>query len=192
MKCNAVILLVYMYLFLLNAKQTSRHRQLSHSLNTVTNIIIWCKCFFLFIGRKPTTWAANNCLQTMVCSCKMLFNCFWPQILFCSCINETTLFSFLRLHLRENGRSLCFPKIFLKNKLGDQMINQLLNSVIAKYCDLSVSRRSFICLSLWLRQNIVITDLLATDKSRYFAQPCPINAKYPTHTNSPHFSIHFL
>ena len=56
----------------------------------------------------------------------------------------------------------------LKNKLGDQMIKQLLSSVIAKYRDLSVSRRSIIRLSLWLRK---IIDLLATDKSRYFAEP---------------------
>ena len=55
------------------------------------------------------------------------------------------------------------------------MIKQLLNSVIAKYRDLSVSRRSIICLSLRLRQ---IIDLLATDKSRYFAQPRPIIANY--------------
>ena len=55
------------------------------------------------------------------------------------------------------------------------MIKQLLNSVIAKYRDLPVSRRSIICLSLWLRQ---IIDLLATDKSRYFAQPRPIIANY--------------
>ena len=59
----------------------------------------------------------------------------------------------------------------LKNKLGDRMIKQLLNSVIAKYRDLSVSRRSIICLSLRLRQ---ILDLFATDKSQYFAQPRPI------------------
>ena len=51
------------------------------------------------------------------------------------------------------------------------MIKQLLNSVIAKYLDLSVSRRSIICLSLRLGQ---IIDLLATDKSRYFAQPRPL------------------
>ena len=52
------------------------------------------------------------------------------------------------------------------------MIKQLLNSVIAKYRDLSVSRRSIICLSLQLWQ---IIDLLATDKSRYFAQPIIVN-----------------
>ena len=55
------------------------------------------------------------------------------------------------------------------------MIKQLLNSVIAKYRDLSVSRRSIICLSLRRRQ---IIDLLATDKSRYFAQTRPIIVNY--------------
>ena len=59
------------------------------------------------------------------------------------------------------------------------MIKQLLNSVIAKYCDLSVSCRSIIiCLSLRLWQ---IIDPLATDKSRYFAQPRPIIVKYFTY-----------
>ena len=60
----------------------------------------------------------------------------------------------------------------LKNKLSDRMIKQLLNSVIAKYRDLSVSRRSIICR---LRQ---IIGLLATDKSRYFARPRPIIPNY--------------
>ena len=59
----------------------------------------------------------------------------------------------------------------LKSKLGDRMIKQLLNPVIAKHRGLSVSRRSITCLSLRPRQ---IIDLLATDKSRYFAQPRPI------------------
>ena len=62
-----------------------------------------------------------------------------------------------------------------KNKLGDRMIKQLSNSVIAKYCDLSVASRSIICRSRRLRQ---IIDLLATDKSQYFAQPRPIIVKY--------------
>ena len=42
--------------------------------------------------------------------------------------------------------------IHWKNKLGDRMIKQLLNSVIAKYRDLSLSHHSIICLSLQLRQ----------------------------------------
>ena len=41
------------------------------------------------------------------------------------------------------------------------MVTQLWKSVIAKYCDLSVSRRSVI-------------DLPATEKSQYFTQPRPI------------------
>ena len=68
-----------------------------------------------------------------------------------------------------------FPRYYLlQNKLSDWMIKQLLNSVIAKYRDLSVSRRSIICRRRRLRQ---ITDLLATDKSRYFVQPHPIISK---------------
>ena len=55
------------------------------------------------------------------------------------------------------------------------MIKQLLNSVIAKYHDLPESRRSIICLSPRLRQ---IIFMLATDKSRYFAQPRPIIVNY--------------
>ena len=50
------------------------------------------------------------------------------------------------------------------------MIKQLLNSAIAKYRDLSVSRRC-------LRHRQII-DLLATDKSRYFAQSRPIIVYY--------------
>ena len=49
------------------------------------------------------------------------------------------------------------------------------HEIIVKYHDLSVSRRSIICLSLLLRQLI---DMLATDKSRYFAQPRSIIVKY--------------
>ena len=63
------------------------------------------------------------------------------------------------------------------------MIKQLSNSVIAKYCDLSMSRRSIICLSLRLRQ---IIDLLATDKSQYFAQPRPIIVNCPIFVVSTH------
>ena len=53
------------------------------------------------------------------------------------------------------------------------MMKHLLSTVITYYHDLSVSRRSIICLPL--RQ---ITDLLATEKSKYFAQPRQIIVKY--------------
>ena len=121
----------------------------------ITLIIIQSKFFFLFIGREPTTWPANNCLQIMVCSCAMPSNCVWQQIIFCTCVKETVLFSFLWSLFRENGRLLCFLRIFIKKKkkFGDRVIKQLsLNSVIAKYRDLSVSRRLIICQSRRLRQ----------------------------------------
>ena len=56
--------------------------------------------------------------------------------------------------------------------LNDKTIIEL---DFAKYRDLSVSRRSIICLCLRQRQ---IIDLLATNKSRYFAQPRPIIVYY--------------
>ena len=62
----------------------------------------------------------------------------------------------------------------MKNKLGDQMIKQLLSltSVIEKYGNfVSVSQISYLPQPLASPR---ITDLLATDKSRYFAQPRPI------------------
>ena len=134
----------------------------------IMSFIIRCKFFFLFIGRELTSWPANKCLQIMVCSCALSSNFVWLQILFCSCINETTLFSFCdRSCVKMADRFTC-RRYSLRNKLGDRMIKQLLNSVIAKYRDLSGSRTSVIYLSLRLRQ---ITDLLATDKSQYFAQP---------------------
>ena len=70
----------------------------------------------------------------------------WLQIIFCSWVNKTKLSSFLRLLLRENGRSLRFPKIFIKKKkLCDRMIKQWLNSVIAKYRDfVSVSQINYL------------------------------------------------
>ena len=74
---------------------------------------------------------------------------------------------------RQRALTAFWRYCLLKNKLSDRMIKQLLNSVIAKYRDLSVSRRSIICLSLRLQQ---IIDLLATDESRYFVQPHPIIA----------------
>ena len=60
-------------------------------------------------------------------------------------------------------------------KNDDQTDKQLFNSVIAKYHDLSVSRRSIICQRQRLRQ---IIDLLTTDKPQYFAQILSIIVKY--------------
>ena len=67
----------------------------------------------------------------------------------------------------------------------------LLNSFIAKYGELSVwqSHGSIICLLLWLRQ---IIDLLATDNSRYFAQPRSIIVNYSCISQARPTSCRFL
>ena len=80
---------------------------------TLIDISIRCKFFFHLIGREPTTWPANNYLQIKVCSSAMSSNFVPLQIIFCSCVNETTLFSFLRSLLCENGRSLRFRKTLI-------------------------------------------------------------------------------
>ena len=101
---------------------------------------------FLFIGRELTRWLANNCVR-------ISYALVW------------------KWRIASQSRQRSDLTYLVHRKIGDRMIRQWLNSVIAKYRDLAVSRRSIICLSLQLRQTI---DLLATDKSRYFAQPRPI------------------
>ena len=141
-------------------------------LCVINVIIIRYKFFFLCIGRTPTTWPANNSLQIMVCWawCAMSpivfgFKCLAEsRVLFMRKRNHAFLLLAIALTSRMADR-FASGRYLLKNKLGDRMIKQLLNSVTAKYRDYSVSRRLIICLSLRL------IDLLATDKSRYFAQP---------------------
>ena len=91
-------------------------------------IIIRCKFFFPFIVRKPITWPVNKFLQIMVCSCAMSSNCIWLQIIFCSCVNERTLSPSCDRSCVKMAPS---PRYLIsKNKLGDWIIKQLLNSVI--------------------------------------------------------------
>ena len=161
------------------------NRILCEKVISIKTIIIRSKFFFLFIGQEPTTWPANNCVQIMVCSCAMPSNCVWLQIIFCTRVKETMLFSFLRSLLRENGRSPRFPRILLKKKTrwsNDKTIIELGYRIISWF--VSVSQINYlekrpgdevVCLSLWLRQ---IIDLLAADKTRYFAQPRPIIVNY--------------
>ena len=56
---------------------------------TIIFIIIRCILSFLFIGREPTTWPANNCLQISVLLDVFLY--ILLQIVFCSCAVDITL-----------------------------------------------------------------------------------------------------
>ena len=136
-------------------------------------IIIIIRCVFssLSIGRESTTWPANNCLQIIVCSCVAPSKRGLLQIIFCSCVMGTT-FS------REKWQIAflsCQEVIKIWKQSWWSNDKTIIDSVITKYHDLSVSRRSIICLSLRLRQ---IIHLLASDKSRYFAKPCPTIVNY--------------
>ena len=97
----------------------------------------------------------TNCPQIMVCSCTMASNCVKLQIIFCLCVNETSLFFFLR-SLGVKMRLPHFPKMFIeKKKLRDRMIKQFRTRFYRK-------------ISWSVRRLREIIDLLATDKSRYF------------------------
>ena len=112
---------------------------------------------FLFIGRGPTTWTANNCLQISALR----------QIIFCSCAIGTSL-------LCENGRSvswavrewfnvLCWSKEQWSN---DKTIIELDYRKISWF--LSVSQSNSLPQPSALANS---SDLHASDKSRYFDQP---------------------
>ena len=116
-------------------------------MGKLTIIIIFfirCKFLFLFIGREYTTWPENNCLQIMVCSANT------GNILLVRKWNHAFLLLAIALAWKWQSASLPEDIHKKKNKLGDRMIKQLLNSSIARCRDLSVSRRSIIGLSLRL------------------------------------------
>ena len=145
---------------------------MSRKASTIFDIIIHGKFFFLFIGWKPTTWPANNCLKNNGLLMRNV-------VQLCLAANNILLMR-KRNHVWyvlawKKADRFAPRRCSLKNKLGDWMIKQLLNSVITKYRELPVSCTSIICLSLQLRQ---ISDLLATDKPQYFAQPHPIIVYY--------------
>ena len=101
--------------------------------------------FFLFIGREATTWPANNCLQIVVCSCTVSPNCVWLQIILCWwCVNAIAL-----AWKWQITNLFMYQRYSLRKQTHDRMIKTIIiiNSVIAKYSDLSVSYRSINILS---------------------------------------------
>ena len=144
-----------------------------HMFKNVLKIafIIRRKLFFLFIGRNPTKWPANNCLEIMVCSCAMSSNCVWLQIIFCSCVNETTR----DRSCVKKGRSLRFAKIFLKKQTrwsNDKTIIELGYRKISWF--VIVSQINYLAKPKTEANNWWLICSVATNKSRCFAQLRPI------------------
>ena len=141
----------------LNSEEILHFKDLAPEL---TAFVIPCIFSFLFTDRELTTWPANNCFHIII----------FLQIIFCSCIIETAI-------LCENGGSVCragrewfdmfsWWKEWWSN---DKTIIEL------GYCKISwfvtVSQ-----ISKYLQ--LFIFDLLATDKSQYFAQLRSIIVNY--------------
>ena len=92
--------------------------------------------------QRPTTWPTNNgLLMRNVAQLCLAAN----NILLIRKRNHA--FLLLVTALAWKWLIATLPENTLKNELGDRMIKQLLNSVIAKYRDLSVSCRLIISLS---------------------------------------------
>ena len=158
--------MVEMSLSFTSMKLTSGHRELT-IIFIIRRIVL-----FLSIGRRPTTWPVNNCLQIMACSCVApLFKRVLLQIIFCSGMRNWN-------HALERKMADRFPELagieVIKRwkqtwRSNDKTIIELGHRKISRF--VSTSQINYYGLSLRLRQMI---DLLASDKSRYFAQPRPI------------------
>ena len=135
--------------------------------------LFWCKLFVLFIGWKPATWPANNCLQIMGWLCAMLPNCVWLQIEFCSWVNKTMR----DRSCMKKGRSLHFPKILIKKKtwrLNDKTIIELGYRKISWFA-------SALHINYLPQPSAAASNWSARpDKSQYFAQARPLIVNYPT------------
>ena len=70
------------------------------------------------------TCKINNCLQIMVCSCVIPSSFVQQQIIFCSVEMKPRFSPSCDHSCVKNGRSLCCPKIFIKNQLGARIIKQ--------------------------------------------------------------------
>ena len=109
----------------------------------------------------------------MVCSCVVPFKRVLLQKIFCSRVIGTTPSREKCQIVSQSCQEVKFKKY--ENKLGDRLIKQLLNSVIAKISSfVSVSQIKYLTQTSASANNCCAW----LDKSRYFAQPPPIIVNY--------------
>ena len=95
---------------------------------------------------------------------------------FCSCVKETTVFSFLWTLLRKNGRSLRFPRIFTKKRprwSNDKTIIELSWRKISWFIWLSCVQSRFVWLTLGGRghsRGLLASPILCTASSQLLFQ----------------------
>ena len=146
------------------------HVKINHHSTRIFLSFYWPGTYHL-----PCKWLSPNNGLLMRKVVQLCSACVWLQV-FCSCVKETTVFSFLWTLLGKNGRSLRFPRIFIKKTLGDRMIKQLLNSVGAKYRDLSCVQSRFGWLTLGGQghsRGLLASPILCTASSQLLFQNFP-------------------
>ena len=112
----------------------------------------WLRAHHMTCKQLPTN---NGLLMRNVIQLCLL------QIIFCSYVKKTMLFSFLQKLWQIASLA---EDIFFKKQTRWSNDKTIIELGYCKYHDLSVSRRSILCLSLWLRQKI---NLLPTDKPNF-------------------------
>ena len=125
-------------------------------------LIIWCKFFFLFIDRKPTTWPANNCLQIMVCSCAMSSYCVWLQNINNVLLMRKQNHAFLLLVITlpwKMADHIASQRYSLKTKPGHQMIkhNELGYHKISWFVSVSLADQLLLICSPLTNHNLLLT-----------------------------------
>ena len=126
-----------------------------HLKSCFYNTTLSFESFFhsISLAESPPRDLQITVFKIMGWSCVVPSKCVLLQILFCSCVIETTLWC----GKWQIASLSCQTNLNMKKNLA----NNWSNSVIEKYRDLSVARQR-------LRQTI---DLRITNKLRYFAQP---------------------
>ena len=113
----------------------------------------------------------------MVCSCTMSSNFVWLQIIFFSCINEPRFSPSCSHSCVKMADHFASQRYTLKKKQTWWSNDKII--IVLGYRNVfwfvSVSQINYLPQPSAFWQ---IIDLLATDKSQYFAQPCPIIVKY--------------
>ena len=97
-------------------------------------------------------------------------NCVWLQIIFCSCVKESVLFP-------SSDRS-CVKMADLFASKGDSLKKQTRWSNDKTIIELGSRKISWFVSVSQINYLPQPSALLASEKSRYFAQPCPIIIKW--------------
>ena len=141
--------------------------------------------FFLFIGRDPTTWTANNFLQTMVCSCVVPSKRVLPKIIFdCLQVKIVVWFPFVRILLSVFSHPHFVVHVFLSSFHPLSSILRLYYIILLFPLDMLHRNATFVPLKCSLSPRKV-TRILG-QCSGYFSVPRDLHTM---HTTSKYYNL---